>query len=365
MPINRYQFYFYHQIVNMIRMGLFVLIAIASLSIAFCEPVQYRQNQSVRPFGNAKPVDASAVEKAEDAPYPPGGQGLVKKSDLPKEWEEEKSIVLPSEVEIQTEDGVETTENPTTTEQTNEVEEGRSNGNNGPYPPLGWKPQGTLFVLPLDFVPAETTTETADDDNEATTTLPEETVEAKDRDQANRGRPYPASGWKPSGQLLLLPNEQETLAESSPAATNSASEQENNENDEKEGTTTNPNTSTDKPSADIETTSEPDAEAVDVNVNTGNNNLVPNTPPVIQAAAVPGSYFVQLPNGSLQRIVYLTSPLITSAAVSPAVAVATAPIATANVQYQQLIQTQPIITTSNSVAAPRVALAYTTQYQTW
>lgn len=329
---------------NRNTVGLLVFIASTGLLIVSGEPVQYRQNQRIYFVQSARQTSDPA-ETYGAPPYPAAGQRPDKSLQLPSEIETgEQPVELPSEIEIQTEEAE--TETPTTTEQeqTPAEAEGRS-GTNGPYPPSGWKPEGVLLVLPLDAQASETTTAIAED--VTTTTLPSEIAEPQGRSQSDAA-PYAPSGWKPSGQLLLLPNEQETLAESSPAAANR--DQENNENDDKEPTTVDAKATatTDKPLARLETTSEPDAEPVDVNVQ-GQNNPAPNTPPVIQAA-VPGAYFVQLPNGSLQRIIYLAAPLAAPAAVA-------APIATSNVQYQQLIQAQPNI-------APRV-VAYTTQYQSW
>lgn len=322
--------------------GLLVLIVSTGILAVSGEPVQYRQNQRARSFETARQVSDSAQESADDAPYPPAGQRPDKSLQLPSEVTNvEQPAELPTEHEAQTQESE--TEIQTTTEldaQTPAESEARSA--NGPYPPSGWRPEGPLLVLPLDAQASETTTSIAEE-----TTLSPETVEPQGRSSSD-GAPYAPSGWKPAGRLLLLPNEQQTLAESSPAAANQ--ENENNENDDKEEITENTNTktSTDKPLAKLETTSEPEAEAVDASVSR-QGNPEPNIPPsAVQPA--PGTYFVQLPNGALQRVVYVTSPLIS-------------PVAATSVQYQQLIQAQPVLAT-NPAAAPRI-VAYTTQYQSW
>lgn len=337
------------------NIGLLLFVASAVFLVVFGEPVQYRQNQQVPLFRSARqendpsvnveygappPSPSVKVEYGAPAPYPPAGQRPDKSLELPNEViNSEELPTLPSEVEIQTTEApmTTTTDIPTTTEQEEEqpVEaEGRSA--NGPYPPSGWKPEGTLLVLPLDAQASEDTT---------TTTLAPESAEPEGRSQP--GGPYPPSGWRPpSGQLLLLPIEQQTLAEASPATVNQK-DSENNEHDDTEQTTVNSNAkaATNRPLARLETTSEPEAEAVEPR----QSNPTPNQPPVVQAG-VPGTYFVQLPNARQQQIIYL-QPLVVPSALRT-------PVATSNVQYQQLIQAP------NAAARPR-AVAYTTQYQSW
>lgn len=89
-----------------------------------------------------------------------------------------------------------------------------------------------------------------------------------------------------------------------------------------------------------ETTDEPDAELLPSSTATQTTQNVAATKPVV----APGAYFVQLADGSYQRVVYYNN------------------VEAAKIQVQPFVQSTPIY--YNSLFAPRV-VSYSSQYQSW
>lgn len=112
-----------------------------------------------------------------------------------------------------------------------------------PYPASGWKPSGEPFTLPTEMKP------------------PSESYGAPQM------APYPASGWKPEGQPFTLPNE--------PPATSYGV----------------PDNSYGAPNTDAPSTDNPQAEKLEG--------------PVEVLKSV-GTYYVLLPNGQLQKVEFMT-----------------------------------------------------------
>lgn len=128
---------------------------------------------------------------------------------------------------------------PTTTESPTEPTTEPS----GPYPASGWKPSGEPFTLPKQEL-------------SPTYGPPEQ-------------GPYPPSGWKPQGQAFSLPNEQVPPATSYGVPDNTYG----------------------APNTDAPTTDNPQAEKLD-------------GPVEVQKSE--GSYYVLLPNGQLQKVEFMT-----------------------------------------------------------
>lgn len=130
----------------------------------------------------------------------------------------------------------------------------------------------------------------------------------------NGDGPYPASGWKPAGRLLALPartsfnrfvarpakQQEESAGYQYPKPTQTYGPP------EEEATTTETNeeaTTTDIP-ADEATTTNPDTEGIDVAAED-------TVPAEINDAS--GLYYVQLPNGYIQQVVYIPTQSVNNA----------------------------------------------------
>lgn len=211
------------------------------------------------------------------------------------------------------------------------------------YYPKGWKPVGQLLVLPFavrENVESTTTVEsTTFNDAETTEATPTteatkgelETIEPKSKKTAAYTKTK--TPLKFSGELKVETKDAEQSNEGATSTT------ENNE----EATTTEPK------SGDLETTSEPESETVDAKKSNGDGQQAPNTnqPQVPQQA-----FYIQLPDGTLQRIVYLSPQPGSQAAFTQQ---------PANVQTQQLNQSPNYPFGFNPIANPRI-VTFSTQY---
>lgn len=198
--------------------------------------------------------------------------------------------------------------------------------------------------------------------------------------------PYLASGWKPSGNLLVLPPgvlwvasqtttpAAETTTETEATTTETETESTATTTDEAEtesATTEAANTDCAETTEEnrlartkVETTSEPDAESVDVEAASDSDapkSGAPDVPEVTQHEQPPSphavnTFFVQLADGTLQRVV-----LLNNAANYPTVNYPNVPF-TAALQAQPVLQAQPYVFGSAFTSAPRV-VSYTAQYQ--
>ena len=224
------------------------------------------------------------------------------------------------------------------------------------------KDEGTT-IEPLDQ-PADAPTETTNGrvkevelDDEEEDSKVEKVTEA----HATEG-PYPPSGTKPSGRLLNVPREiahaDTTTAE--PSDTTEFTTVESSTTEEFDATTTTDEAVTDEILAKtgIETTSEPDAESVDVDEVAARSEPEPEAavvPSAVPAAVPPpvvspGGYFFQLPNGSFQRVMYF----------SPSNGL---PVG-ANLEIQPVIQAQQPTVVNSFVSTPRF-VTFSSQYQSW
>lgn len=169
------------------------------------------------------------------------------------------------------------------------------------------------------FARQETTTVEQEDTTDQTTASP-------------LNGPYSPAGWKPSGQLLVLPARQQQPREQygppqqyGPPTTEYGSP-DDDAVEASDATDSN------------ETTDEPDSESV--NVEDTQSRVQSN----FNQQQQPG-YFVQLADGSLQQVLYV------------------APVAVgAKLQAQPTVQAQPVFVQQYYV--PR-AVSFTSQYQSW
>lgn len=239
---------------------------------------------------------------------------------------------------------------------------------NAPYYPQGWRPLGQLLVLPFGIRENLESTRTVESStfNEAENTEAENTEAPATESDATKGQlqletsepklkkttPYKRPTVKLVGELKL--GSKENSKENS--------KEDSTESNQTGNTTTETDeiTTAQSKSADLETTSEPEAEAVDAENSNGEGQQSTNTQEVNQSQA-PGAtqapqgpqYFIQLPDGSLQRIVYLTSQTPAQAAIAPQ---------QANVpQFQQVRESPNYPFAFNPITNPRI-VTYSTQY---
>lgn len=142
---------------------------------------------------------------------------------------------------------------PTTTDSPTEA-----TTDSGPYPASGWRPSGEPFTLPKQ-------------------TAPEHTY-----GPPQQNAPYPASGWKPD-QPFTLPNE-------APATSYGVPDNSYGPPENQYGPPANTYGAPVTDNADGETTENPQAENLEG--------------PEIQKSI--GTYYVLLPNGDLQKVVFMT-----------------------------------------------------------
>lgn len=370
--------------------AFFLLFAATMLvAIVFGEPVNYRQNQRARASAKqtvkVEPAEGSENDerdgKSEQVP-----QGNVQILNGPyyivKSFPNGPLLVVPlNEPLDQSNNDSTTVESTTSTDDLYTTTDGGENVNaGGPYPPSGWKPTGPLLVLPNEPRPATTT--------ELPTTEQPTTVQPTTQSQQKN----------PSGRLTAQKNDREEIAVADNAPENAQTASDANVNDDAEEIETNESkksnangkvesenssetddeadetstetqaATTQQPSSKLETTSEPDAEAVDVGQQPKSFNVGgasqppppgPGVPPFVQSGH--GAFIVQLPDGSLQRFVFVpaSNPVLSNANLQPNAFV---PVATS--PFQQLAEPQPAQQPfgHNPIVSPRV-VTFSSQYQ--
>lgn len=311
-----------------------VLLLCAVLTVALAEPLRYRQGQQIQ--ASARQTDGGVALQAElgdsttEATAPNNDNG--------------RSDAAPQ---------VPTNQN---------VPQG--------YLPQGWRPFGQLLVLPFavrENLESTTTVESSTLNDAETTEEPSTTTETfatrgqprveTSEPKVKKTAPYKRPTVKLVGELKVAPKEATKQKPQENSKENSS------ESNETESTSTETSdeatTKTNAKSENLETTSEPQAEAVDVEEsNEEGKQATSNQQPTQvqpQAPQVPQTaLFVQLPDGSLQRIVYLPQQTPAQAAFIPQ---------PANVQFQQLNQapaTYPFAI--NPITNPKI-VTFSSQYQ--
>lgn len=377
--------------------AFFVLFAATILvAIVFGEPVKYRQNQRAKASAK-QTVETSPAEGNEDddsdgktqQPAQPNVQKLEGPFYALRTYPNGPLLVLPLELaNDQSNDDSTTVESTTSQDDLSPTTDNSESANaGGPYPPSGWKPLGRLFLLPNEQLTATTTQVPA---AEVPTTVVPATKQTQSQGQ-QKG---------PSGRLVAEKSEQDEIAVADNTLENVPQEPNENVKDDAEeietttelkkenasgkleaespcettdesrsDTTTEAEaTTTQQTSSKLETTSEPDSEAVEQPKVV--NNVQPQ-PPVVGAAvppfiqAGPGAFLIQLPDGSLQRFVFVAAsngiPPSANLAPNQLVPVATSP-------FQELAQPQAVQAQQpfgyNPIAAPRV-VTFSSQYQSF
>lgn len=158
---------------------------------------------------------------------------------------------------------------------------------------------------------------------------------------AAAGAPYSPSGWKPAGRLLAFPARQQVqqvygVPSLVYGSATKPTDPEVNPDDDVE-------TQASEGTEGNETTDEPESEILPSSQQTQN---VPSTTSSKQEGT-PGAYFIQLPDGSVQQVIYYTSGN---------------PLVAAKLQAQPILQAQPVY--FNPLLAPRT-VSYSSQYQSW
>lgn len=209
-----------------------------------------------------------------------------------------------------------------------------------PYNLAGWKPEGKLLVLPFEVnLESTTTVESTNFDDESTSTENLKIAEQAKGEQLE----LEASEPKTKTAAYKRPPLKAEVVNDYSSESNEAASTTTESNDESETTTV--------VNGALETTSEPNSEAVDVE-NTKSENSVPNQQPQLPQGPFQPAFFVQLADGSYQRIVYF-----------PAQPPSVQPVATtANVQFQPLFQPQVTPFGFNPISNPRI-VTFSSQYQ--
>lgn len=246
-------------------------------------------------------------------------------------------------------DASSTTTAPTAGPEQNEDEEkSDQTTENAPYKLASWKPSGQLLVLPFEV--------SANQNLESTTTVESTTFGEEPTSTENPTTEEQAN----AEQLELETSEPKTKTAAykqppvkvSGALTAEVSDDSSESNDTTSASNTEANDETTTVvSGALETTSEPNSEAVDVE-KTESENPVPNQQPQLPQGPFQPAFFVQLPDGSYQRIVYF-----------PAQPPSVQPVTTAaNVQFQQIVQPQVTPFGFNPITNPRI-VTFSSQYQ--
>lgn len=238
-------------------------------------------------------------------------------------------------------------EHPTTPEQSIALAQGLD----APYPPSGWRPAGRLLVLPAGvlYVAAQPPPPTTTEVSESTTTEaaePTTTEVAEPRTQA----------FTAELSVKGLPTTEESATDVT--TTESATTEANTTEDDATEETTEAVAVGDRlGQTKVETTSEPDAESVEVAATEEpKQEEVPEIPQHEQPPSphAVNTFFIQLADGSFQRVIFLNAP---APAPFPNVPV------TAAYQAQPFFQSQPLVANPfYSLATPKL-VTYTSQYQ--
>lgn len=228
-------------------LALAFCVLASSMLVAFAEPMEYRANQRVRGLDKQRQQQQPA-QNPESENIEVTTQNDGKKPPLPSS--EDKNEKQQAEEVEEPQSKSKPTAN--SQENTNEV----------PFVPVGWKPAGNLLILPpgVFWVAPQSTTPAV----ETTTTEADES----------------------------------TTTEADAESTTTTEECET------ESATT--ETTENNRSGRVETTSEPDAESVEGASDAPEVPQVPENqqPPAVNAV---NTFFVQLPDGTLQRVVLLNT----------------------------------------------------------
>lgn len=178
-------------------------------------------------------------------------------------------------------------------------------------------------------------------ESEQATTEQDESTDDAPYPQSASG-PYAPSGWKPSGQLLVLPSQRRQQQQQylPPQQYGTPTTTEYVTPDDDKFTTAEASDS----SESNETTDEPDSE--NVNVEDGPPQVQANFNVQPQPQQQPG-YFVQLADGSVQQVLY---------------------VATSNNAVGAKLQAQPVVQAQPFVVQPFYvpqAVSFSSQYQSW
>lgn len=295
---------------NKIVFFAFLLSAVVLISSA--EPVQYRANQRVKPLQQQqlqqKPADNPDSENIEVTTVDPKN-----KSDNQSEKQQEEEVEEPK----------------------GKVEPTTESDESAPYVPSGWKPAGNLLVLPTNggifYIAPQPRVAPP------TTTEAQETTESEGTTEGTTESATTESGTTEIG------------------TTESATE---DSTTEESGSTT----EDDKfARTKVETTSEPDAESVDVETTEAPVNETPEIPQHEQppSPTAVNTFFVQLSDGTFQRVVFVNAPATNLQAAPWTAALQAQPV----LQPQPILQAQPYAFNSAYVA-PKI-VTYTSHYQSW
>lgn len=164
---------------------------------------------------------------------------------------------------------------------------------------------------------------------EATTEQEEITENA----QSSSDGPYAPSGWKPSGQLLVLPSRQQQQEYGPPQQYGPPTTEYGTPDDIDISSTAEASDASDS----NETTDEPDSESVEDGPSQTQANFN-------QQQQQPG-YFVQLADGSLQQVLYVAPATVG-----------------AKLQVQPTVRAQPLFIQPYYVPQ---AVSFSSQYQNW
>lgn len=305
----------------------FILVVFLSsiITIALAEPLAYRQRSVIRT--SARQTDNGGVALQAEFGDSTTPTNFAAKSDS----DERAATPTPEQPAIQ----------------------------NGPYYPTGWRPLGQLLVLPfavrenLDSTAnVETKSFNSNSDSETTEETATDTSDDQQKSDVETSEPklkktgaYKKPPQKFVGQLKA--NSKAGTVESKQTTGQSTTE------------TDDETASTESQKEDLETTSEPESEAVDdaaksnVDGQQSTNTQDPEAAPQFPQTG----YFIQLPDGSLQRIVYLQPQTPAQAAFLPQPAAASG-----NIQFQQLNQAPNYPFAFNPIANPKI-VTFSSQYQ--
>lgn len=305
---------------------ILVVFLCAIITIALAEPLAYRQRSVIRT--SARQTDNGGVALQAEFGDSTTPTNVAAKSD-----DDEKAAAEP------------TPEQPTI--------------QNGPYYPTGWRPLGQLLVLPfavrenLDSTAnvetksfnsnnnSETTEETATDPSNDQQKSEVETSEPKSKKTAAYKKPpQKFVGQLKAGSKPGTAESKETTGQSTTETDDEA-------------------TTTEAQKEDLETTSEPESEAVDdaEKKNVDGQQSTNTQDPAAAAPQFPQTgYFIQLPDGSLQRTVYLQPQTPAQAAFLPQPAAASG-----DIQFQQLNQAPNYPFAFNPIVNPKI-VTFSSQY---
>lgn len=232
----------------------------------------------------------------------------------------------------------------------------------GPYLPTGWRPLGQLLVLPfavrenLDSTARNVETKSFKSNGDSETTEETATDASTDQQKSTEVETSEPKSKKPTAAYKKLPQKfsgQLNAANSKDGAKAGTAESKATTESDDEATTT------EAQKEDLETTSEPESEVVDnaeksnVDGQQATNAQSPAAAPQFPQTA----YYVQLPDGSLQRIVYLQPQAPTQAAFLPQPAAVSG-----NLQFQQLNQSPNYPFALNPIVNPKI-VTFSSQYQ--